>query len=116
MAEIKTTAHSITLPLDYQFPDDVKGLYATNILIQHGENEFGLFFFQVQRPVILGDLEDARKRILSEGKIVTKCVAKIFVSPAQIPGLIQALQSNYDQFKENIRLDIEEIQKTQEKK
>ena len=80
--------------------DDKPPVYATNTLIQHSENEFLLSFYAVQPPLIVGAPEEVEQQLMGIDSIPAIPVAKVFLSPAHIPQLIQILADNYNNYLE----------------
>lgn len=81
------------VPIDYTIPADIKLLFADGLIVQHGENEFILSFFQTLRPIIL--TEDDRKGV---EKVESRCVARIVVTPQQMAKNVEALKENFEKW------------------
>ncbi len=77
----------------WNFPDDLLSGYATNILVQVGEQEFFISFFEVQHPVLL-EPEDVTKL----ESVKAECIAKIIVTPERLTAFIKVLQEQLDAY------------------
>lgn len=77
----------------WNFPDDLLSGYATNILVQTGEQELFVSFFELQHPVILAP-EDANKL----ESVKAECIAKIIVTPERLAAFIVVLQQQLDAY------------------
>ena len=77
----------------WNFPDDLLSGYATNILVQTGEQELFISFFELQPPVLLTP-EDATKL----ESVNAECIAKIIVTPERLTLFIEVLQKQLDAY------------------
>jgi hypothetical protein len=51
MSEVEQEqSHQITLPIEWHVPENLQGHYANNVLVQPGQFEINLFFFESQIP------------------------------------------------------------------
>lgn len=69
------------------------GDYATNILVQTGEQELFISFFQIHHPVLLAP-EDINK----VESVTAQCVAKVIVTPERLATFIDVLQKQLEAF------------------
>jgi hypothetical protein len=83
-----------SIPLDWQIPDDLRAEFATNVIVQKGEHEVFLLFFQAQPPILIGD--DREEQLEQIGSIKAKCVAKVIISPERLGDLIRVLSVTFD--------------------
>lgn len=100
MAEQNDKGDYIKVPIKWRFPKGLESKYATNLLVTHGEHEFNLSFFELQRPPLLGEAEDIKQQVKEMGAVPADCVARITVAPKRMPGFIKALQENWEGYKE----------------
>jgi hypothetical protein len=96
---IMATARNI--PVDWQLPPDLHTEYATNVLVQHGQHEIFLLFFQAQPPIIVGELVERQKQLEEISKIPAKCVAKVIISPDRLEELIDLLKRQLESYRTN---------------
>jgi len=66
------------------------GEFANHMIVQATNDEIHLAFFQIQPPIVLG--HEAPERIVEIDHIDAKPVARIIVTQAKLPGIIEALQ------------------------
>src|SRR5438105_8621530 len=83
---------TITRPLEWYIPPDMITRYATNMLIQHGENEFFISFFEFRPPVIMGTPEEQKKQADQLPSVRAECVARITVAEKRLPEFIRVMQ------------------------
>lgn len=87
--EISDTG-KIELPITWDF-GGLPSRYATNILVQAGEHEIFLAFFEIRPPVLFS--EDDSKNIES---VNAECVARVVVSAEKMQSFINAMQQILD--------------------
>lgn len=87
---------NINIPIDWQIPDSIQSIYASNVFVQPGEYEITLSFFETHPPILTGSPEENLNKIRRLGAIPAKCVARIVIDPELVPKLIQALQTGLD--------------------
>jgi len=85
--------HEITLSVDWHIPESIQGQYTNNILVQAGQFEFNIFFFEMQQPILSGSSEENKAKLEEMKSIQARCVSKVVLSPELIPGFINALQT-----------------------
>ncbi len=88
----------ISLSVDWHFPESLQSRYANNVLVQIGQHEFVVSFFEMQLPTLLGSPEDNKAKLSAMETIRAECVSKIIMPPELIQGLIDALQMELDKF------------------
>jgi hypothetical protein len=82
-----------TIPMVWNYPDDLWSGYATNIIVQAGEQELYVSFFEAPPPVILQ--EEDWQRLES---VNAECFARIIVSPDRLAQFIEVLKQQLDTF------------------
>lgn len=93
---------SIALPVEWHVPDNVQNRYVHNLIVQPGQHELTLFFFETQIPPFLGPPEEYRDFLIKQGSIRSECVSKLTVSPDLASDIIKAIQTgleNYNRIK-----------------
>ena len=55
--ELKSPPDQVSLPVNFLIPDNMVSRYATNLLVQHTEQEFVISYFEARPPVVLGGAE-----------------------------------------------------------
>ncbi len=71
-------AENFQLPLHFNIPVGMPSKYATNVLIQVGEDEVIISFFEAQPPIIMNDSPEVVEMLKKTG-IRADCVAKVVV-------------------------------------
>jgi hypothetical protein len=89
----KKKSEERVFPIVWKFPDELLGRYATNMLIQQGDQEFFVSFFEMRPPVLLTP-EDVTKI----ENVQAQCIATIIVSPDRLDGFIKAFQQSLNNF------------------
>ena len=87
------------IPVNWTFPVDLVSGYATNMLVQSGESELYVSFFEVPPPVLFGP-EDTK----TLESVTAECIARIIISPDRLGKFIEVLQQqlkNFNQKKDN---------------
>lgn len=92
------TGEGKLVPIDWQIPRGLVPRYATNMLVQHGEHEFILSFFETWPPIVMGPPEDVEDRFRNIDSIEARCVGRVIVAADRMPGFIEALQTNLDRY------------------
>ncbi len=82
------------VPTVWNVPDDLLSGYATNMLVQIGEQELYISFFELQQPVLLAPEDITRLE-----SVHAECIARIVVTPERLTGFIDVLQKQLDAFK-----------------
>lgn len=98
----------IAFPIEWNVSDDVVARYATNMLVQKGENEFIISFFETKPPLILGTPDEINKRVNDLKSIKANCVSQIIIAAEKMPSFIEALQSS---LKRSLEVSNDETQK-----
>jgi len=63
MAEQEPVSNRREIMIDLSLPEGMLGQYATNLVVQHSDQEFYIYFFQAQPPLILGPPEVQRAQV-----------------------------------------------------
>jgi hypothetical protein len=82
----------VPLRVGWHFPEGIQSRYADNVLVQVGQHDMIISFFETQIPILLGQPEMNKELLEALGTIRADCVSKIVVSPDFIPELIKALE------------------------
>jgi len=88
----------ITLRVNWHFPEGLQSRYGNNVLVQAGQSEFTISFFEMQLPILLGPPEENKAKLQEMGSIQAECVSKVIIPPRLVKGLIDALQTELDKF------------------
>lgn len=97
-------AKGVSLPIDLHVSDTIHNQYVQNLIVQPGQHEIALFFFETHVPPFVGSIEENKEYLLNKGPIRFECVSKLIVAPQLVPEIIKALQvglDNYNASKQN---------------
>ncbi|MBU1751223.1 MAG: DUF3467 domain-containing protein [Chloroflexi bacterium] len=86
------------LPIKWYYPEDLITRYVTNLIVQHGEQEFIVSFFEILPPAILGTPEQQEAQLERIDDIQATCVARIVIPAEKMSIFVKALQDNLDKF------------------
>lgn len=101
--EEREQPEGVSVPVNLHVPEDLQSRYAHNVIVQPGQHELTLFFFETQVPPFVGTPAENSKYLLERGVRFT-CVSKIIVAPQLVPEIMKALQTgleNYNTSKAN---------------
>jgi hypothetical protein len=101
------SSHEINIPVDWHIPENFSSKYASNVLVQAGEYEFIISFFQTELPLLTGTTEENKAELERLGSIRAECVSRVIVHPELVPKIIQALQTTLDSY-QNLKLKTKE--------
>ncbi len=90
----KTKPQDRVIPITWSYPEDMVSSYATNMLVQNGDQELYVSFFEVPPPVLFNP-EDAQKL----ESVNAECIARIIITPDRMAKFIEVLQQQLDTFK-----------------
>jgi len=83
------------VPMIWDFPEDLESKFVTNMLVQSGEQEFFVSFFEVAPPLIFLP-EDVQKI----ENMRAHCIGRFVISPERIEKFIKVLQQQLKAFNE----------------
>lgn len=64
----------ILIPVEWHVPDDLASHYATNLVVQHTEHEFNIFFYEIRPPLLIGSPEEVREGLEKVELVRANCV------------------------------------------
>jgi hypothetical protein len=86
-------------PLQFIVDSSTTGRFSNFIHIQHEAENFSISFFEVQRPLIMGESEIERKKAIEVIETVPAvCVSRIIVTPSSFKGFLGAMQLNWEKY------------------
>lgn len=95
VTKAKASEKERQVPMVWSFPSDLVSGYATNMLVQTGESELYVSFFEAPPPVLFGP-EDAKKL----ESVTAECIARLVISPDRVAKFIEVLQQQLNAFNE----------------
>ncbi len=90
----------IALHIDWHIPEGAQSRYANNVLVQAGQYEIIISFFEAQIPILLGQPEENRRKLEELGSIRAELVSRIVVSPEILPVMIKALETGLETYRQ----------------
>ena len=99
MSEVeREQPEEVMLPIEWHVSENLQGHYANNVLVQPGQFEINLFFFESRIPLFTALPEASREYLLKQGAVRFECVGKMTVDPQLVPEIIKALQIGLDNY------------------
>jgi hypothetical protein len=95
--EERQQPEGVNVPVSLHVPEDLQSHYSHNVIVQPGQRELTLFFFETQVPPFFGTPAENSKYLLEQGVRFT-CVSKIIVAPDLVPEIIKAMQTGLDNY------------------
>lgn len=96
--EKEVVPDDIQIKLNFRVPSRMPSVYAHHMLIQPGENEVVLSFFEIMPPPVLpGQNLEERLKVIQQSGIPAECIARVTVAWATFPGFAKAM---YDMAKQ----------------
>jgi hypothetical protein len=80
------------LPVEWHSSEDIVSRYATNMVVQHSDQEFIISFFEARPPLVLGKPEEIEAKLSQMKSVRADCVARIIVSTGRMPEFVKVLQ------------------------
>ncbi len=97
MEQEDQSLEGVSLPINWHVSEAIHNLYIHNVVVQPGQNEIMLFFFETHIPPYIGSPE-ANREYLQKQSVRFECVGKFVVTPQFIPEIIKALQVGLDNY------------------
>lgn len=74
--------------------------YSTHLVVQHGEEDFTITFWDLRPPVLMGSLEQKQQQVRALTEVRPTVLARIIVSPRRMREFTQVMQDNLKTFDE----------------
>lgn len=94
------TEERVEVPLFVIGAEDVPIMFSNLMVVQHEQREFIINFGQYAPPLTLGPPERRLEQVKAMPYAPVKIVARIGLTPERMAELIDALQRNYNKWKE----------------
>jgi hypothetical protein len=92
MADEEEKAEPVQVKLNFRIPPRMPSVYAHHMLVQPGEFEVVLSFFEVVAPIVVEKLEPEQLKALQDAGVVAECVAKVTIAKDRFRLFTDALQ------------------------
>lgn len=96
--ESQISQQGVSLPIDLHVSDTIHNQYIHNVIVQPGQYEITLLFFEAHIPPLAGSPEENREYLIQKGSVRFECVSKLVVAPQLVPDIIKALQVGLDNY------------------
>ena len=93
----------IKLLIEWHISEDLKSQYATNLVVQHTDQEFIISFFEVKNPIVLGSPDEIKSTFEKIGSVRAECISQIIVTPKRMQEFIKIMQTNLDTFHSTVK-------------
>jgi hypothetical protein len=86
----------IGVPVEWHYPEGLIGRYSNNIVVQFGENECHISFFEIRPPLIFGSPEEMKEQAKKLKSVRAECVSRIIIAKAFVPQILKAIQETWE--------------------
>lgn len=84
----------------WEVPSGFPTHYSTHVVVQHGEDDFTITFWDLRPPLLMGSLEEKQQQAQALKEIRPTALARIIVSPHRMRQFTQVMQDNLKTFDE----------------
>lgn len=99
MDKEKELPEDFQIKINFRIAGRMPSVYAHHMLVQQGEDEVILSFFEIVAPPFIGGPTEEQLVALKEGGVVAECVSRVTVSKNKFLGFAQAIQQVADAMK-----------------
>ncbi len=92
-------SQNVNLPIKWHVPESIQSRYATHVIVQAGQHEFIISFFETQLPFLMGQPEENKAKLEQMEAIQAECVGRIIVAAEEFPSIIQAMQTTLEAYR-----------------
>ena len=92
------TPEEVEIPIQWRVADNIASRYATNFIVQHGEYEFTIYFFEVKPPLFLGTPDSVQSQVNETTYVPADCIGKVIIAAARMPDFIDLMQRSHAKF------------------
>jgi hypothetical protein len=93
VADKKKEHERLVVPIEWHFPEGIVTRYASNMLVQFGDHDCYLSFFEIPVPVLLGTPEEQLEQAKKLKRVRAECIARIAIPLSKMPAIVEALKS-----------------------
>jgi hypothetical protein len=97
--EQTTKTEDFQVKVGFRIPPRMPSVYAHHLLIQPGESEVIVSFFEIIPPLFINETLEERTERIKETGLVAECVARITVSIDKFPRFANAMMQVAEQLK-----------------
>ena len=94
--ESKASPDTLQLKVNFRIPGRMPSVYAQHMLVQPGENEVVVSFFELVLPPFSGPPSEEDLKAISESGVIADCVARVTIAKNKFPNFATAMQQIAD--------------------
>jgi hypothetical protein len=79
------------LPIELVFPPDMLSRYVNHCVIQWGEHECKIVFFEVDPPMLMGSQEEKAEQAKQLSSVKARCVGRFVLAKEFVPIFVKIL-------------------------
>ena len=79
------------MPIELCIPEGMPSAYANHCVVQWGEHECKIAFFEIDPPMLIGTSEEKIEQAKNLGSIKARCVGRIVLAKEFAPKLLKIL-------------------------
>lgn len=87
---------TLQVKVNFRIAGRMPSVYAHHMLVQPGENEVILSFYELVLPPFAGPPSEETLKAIEEGGVVADCVARVTIAKNKFPGFANAMQQIVD--------------------
>jgi len=91
----------VQIKLGFRIPPRMPSVYAHHMLVQRGENEVVVSFFELLPPVFIEETPEERAESVQETGIIAECVARVTIAKNRFPDFAKAMTQVAAQIEKN---------------
>jgi hypothetical protein len=94
--ESEASPDTLKVKVNFRIGGRMPSVYAHHMLVQPGENEVILSFYELILPPFAGQPSDEQLKAIEENGLVADCVARVTIAKNKFPGFAAAMQQIVD--------------------
>jgi hypothetical protein len=93
VADKRKEQERLVVPIEWHFPEGIVTRYANNMVVQFGDHDCYLSFFEIPVPVLLGTPGEQLEQAKKLKHVRAECIARIVLPISKMPEIVEALRS-----------------------
>lgn len=98
MSDEAEKSDPVQVRLNFRVPPRMPSVYAHHMLVQPGEFEVVLSFFEVVAPIVVEKMDPEQLKALQDAGVVAECVAKVTIAKDRFRLFTEALREAAERF------------------
>ncbi len=87
---------NVQVKVNFRIGGRMPSVYAHHMLVQPGEDEVILSFYELILPPFAGQPSEEQLKAIEEGGLIADCVARVTIAKNKFPGFATAMQQIVD--------------------